>query len=76
MALKQIAFACLGFDIFFSNVLLESKGQIRLIDMRGMTGKDLSMGGDAFYDLAKVYQSLCGEFLNSALRHFRKGLRN
>ncbi|CAF1208392.1 unnamed protein product [Didymodactylos carnosus] len=47
-------------DPVFSNVLLEKGGEIRLIDMRGMLGDVASMCGDALYDIAKVFQSLCG----------------
>ncbi|CAF1269671.1 unnamed protein product [Didymodactylos carnosus] len=47
-------------DPVFSNVLLEKGGEIRLIDMRGMLGDVVTTCGDALYDIAKVFQSLCG----------------
>ncbi|ORZ29514.1 nucleotide-diphospho-sugar transferase [Catenaria anguillulae PL171] len=47
-------------DPVFSNVLMTKDGQVKFIDMRGRLGNDLTLEGDALYDLAKVYQSLCG----------------
>ena len=47
-------------DPVFSNVLLQKENDIKLIDMRGCLGQRLTLEGDAMYDLAKVYQSLCG----------------
>ncbi len=47
-------------DPVFSNVLLDQSGKIKLIDMRGKLGNELTRMGDIFYDLAKVYQSLLG----------------
>lgn len=47
-------------DAVFSNVLLKGDNTVVLLDMRGCLGKKLTLVGDAVYDLAKVYQSLCG----------------
>jgi len=47
-------------DPVFSNVLLTRSSEVKLIDMRGMIGTQLTQSGDALYDLAKVFQSLCG----------------
>eukprot|EP00747_Dinoflagellata_sp_TGD_P101251 gnl/TRDRNA2_/TRDRNA2_168288_c2_seq1.p1 gnl/TRDRNA2_/TRDRNA2_168288_c2~~gnl/TRDRNA2_/TRDRNA2_168288_c2_seq1.p1 ORF type:complete len:575 (-),score=85.34 gnl/TRDRNA2_/TRDRNA2_168288_c2_seq1:40-1635(-) len=47
-------------DPVFSNVLLAKQGGIWLLDMRGALGDTLTTSGDVVYDLAKVYQSLCG----------------
>merc|ERR1712054_507885 len=35
-------------------------GKVKLIDMRGKLGSELSILGDPFYDWGKVYQSLVG----------------
>lgn len=47
-------------DLVFSNVMLTSKGDIKLIDVKGKIGKDLTIMGDKWYDYAKIYQSLIG----------------
>jgi capsule biosynthesis phosphatase len=47
-------------DPVFSNLLITSANDVYLIDMRGRVGDVLTTGGDVLYDLAKVYQSLCG----------------
>jgi capsule biosynthesis phosphatase len=47
-------------DPVFSNVLMAKSGGIYLLDMRGALGDKLTTCGDVTYDLAKVYQSLCG----------------
>eukprot|EP01062_Namystynia_karyoxenos_P080135 TRINITY_DN8586_c0_g1_i2.p1 TRINITY_DN8586_c0_g1~~TRINITY_DN8586_c0_g1_i2.p1 ORF type:complete len:1127 (+),score=310.92 TRINITY_DN8586_c0_g1_i2:105-3485(+) len=47
-------------DPVFSNVLFSERRQVKLIDMRGELAGTLSTQGDAHYDLAKVFQSLCG----------------
>ena len=53
-------------DLVFSNIILTNTGKIRLIDVKGKQGNDLSIFGDCFYDYAKIYQSLLGydEILN------------
>lgn len=47
-------------DPVFSNVLLDRNREIKLIDMRGKLGDEITMLGDRFYDYAKIYQSLIG----------------
>lgn len=47
-------------DPVFTNVLVDSIGSIKLIDMRGKIGETYTIGGDSIYDLAKIYQSLSG----------------
>jgi capsule biosynthesis phosphatase len=47
-------------DPVFSNVLMAKAGGVYLLDMRGALGDKLTTAGDVTYDLAKVYQSLCG----------------
>jgi len=47
-------------DPVFSNILLAKGGGIYLLDMRGALGDRLTTNGDIAYDLAKVFQSLCG----------------
>lgn len=58
-------------DPVFSNVLIDGQNNITFIDMRGAQGSDLTIAGDAVYDLAKVYQSLSGYdfILNDKVRH-------
>lgn len=47
-------------DLVFSNIILTNTGKIRLVDVKGKQGSDLSIFGDCFYDYAKIYQSLIG----------------
>jgi len=47
-------------DLWFSNIILEFCGDIKLIDMRGEVDGFLTLGGDSIYDYAKIYQSLRG----------------
>lgn len=47
-------------DPVFSNILLTAANDVYFIDMRGRLGDTLTTAGDVLYDLAKVYQSLCG----------------
>lgn len=46
-------------DPVFTNALIDTDN-IKLIDMRGKIGNRFTVGGDAIYDLAKIYQSLTG----------------
>jgi capsule biosynthesis phosphatase len=46
-------------DPVFTNVF-QTKTDIKFIDMRGKLGDELSVYGDIYYDLSKVYQSLLG----------------
>lgn len=47
-------------DLVFSNVFIIDDNNLKLIDMRGKLGSELSVYGDKFYDYAKMYQSLIG----------------
>lgn len=47
-------------DPVFTNVILDLKEGVKLIDMRGRVGDTLTLIGDVFYDYAKVYQSILG----------------
>ena len=47
-------------DLVFTNILLDSKDNIKFIDMRGALGETLTIRGDILYDFAKIYQSLIG----------------
>jgi capsule biosynthesis phosphatase len=47
-------------DPVFSNVLIDNNNNIKMIDMRGMMGLQLTTVGDVLYDLSKIYQSLIG----------------
>jgi capsule biosynthesis phosphatase len=47
-------------DPVFTNILINQFGKLKLIDMRGKIGKDLSIYGDIYYDYGKIYQSLTG----------------
>ena len=47
-------------DPVFTNIIINSYGKIKFIDMRGKLGDNLSIYGDWLYDWAKLYQSLLG----------------
>tara|TARA_B100000902_G_C27309225_1_gene917351 strand:+ start:549 stop:2453 length:1905 start_codon:yes stop_codon:yes gene_type:complete len=47
-------------DPVLTNILINQFGKIKLLDMRGKQGSDLSIFGDWLYDWAKLYQSLIG----------------
>jgi capsule biosynthesis phosphatase len=47
-------------DPVFSNILITPKSDVKLIDMRGQIGDQLTIFGTRYYDYAKVYQSLIG----------------
>lgn len=47
-------------DPVFTNAFLTKHNRVVFIDMRGTLGDILTLEGDLLYDLAKVYQSLCG----------------
>ena len=47
-------------DTVFTNIILNTFGKIKFIDMRGQVGSKLSIYGDWLYDWAKIYQSLIG----------------
>lgn len=72
-------------DPVFTNVL-KTKTGIKFIDMRGKLGDELTLEGDMFYDLAKVYQSIIGYdfilndieidniYVNQFINHFESRL--
>ena len=45
-------------DFWFSNILLDFKNNIKLIDMKGRLESRLTLGGDKMYDYGKLYQSI------------------
>jgi thiamine kinase-like enzyme len=47
-------------DPVLSNILLEKRGGVKFIDMRGALGDRLTTAGDINYDLSKLFQSLNG----------------
>jgi capsule biosynthesis phosphatase len=47
-------------DPVFSNILLDVDNKIKMVDMRGAEGEEITVFGHPLYDFAKVYQSLCG----------------
>ncbi len=52
---------CIHGDFWFSNLIWHHYSQkLYMIDMRGKLGDTLSLGGDAMYDYAKLYQSIVG----------------
>ena len=75
-------------DLVFSNIILTNTGKIRLIDVKGKQGYDLSIFGDRFYDYAKIYQSLIGydeilldkeikeSYKNKMINHFNSKFSN
>jgi aminoglycoside phosphotransferase len=47
-------------DPVMSNIIINSFGKVKLIDMRGQLGNTLSIRGDEMYDWGKLFQSLIG----------------
>ncbi len=47
-------------DLVFSNIILCNTGNLKLIDVKGKLGEELSLYGDPFYDYSKIYQSMIG----------------
>lgn len=47
-------------DPVFTNIIINKYEKIKLIDMRGIQGKKLTLLGDYLYDWSKLYQSLIG----------------
>jgi hypothetical protein len=45
-------------DAWFANMVMSPTNDVRLVDMRGMVGGELTLNGDAVADFAKVAQSL------------------
>lgn len=47
-------------DFWFSNIILEVGGQIKVLDMKGQVAGILTTCGDRLYDYGKMYQSVLG----------------
>lgn len=47
-------------DPVFTNIMINSFGKIKFIDMRGLQGDIITKMGDKWYDYAKLYQSIIG----------------
>lgn len=47
-------------DLWFSNILIDYKNNIKCIDMKGQMNGTYTTGGDILYDYAKLYQSFLG----------------
>ena len=47
-------------DLWFSNILVDYKNNIKMIDMKGQLNGKLTTGGDRMYDYGKLYQSILG----------------
>jgi len=56
---KQGNLAVIHGDPVFTNIF-KTDDKIKFIDMRGKIGDELTIFGDSYYDLSKVYQSLLG----------------
>lgn len=52
-------FSVIHGDPVFTNILQTEQG-LKFIDMKGKIGNELTIIGDTYYDLAKVYQSILG----------------
>jgi len=71
-------------DLVLTNVIVNSYGKIKFIDMRGKINDQVTIFGDIFYDYAKLYQSFTGydeilldkkisvEYKNNILAYFKK----
>ena len=81
-------FSIIHGDTVFTNILINNFGKIKLIDMRGIINKTLTIYGDKMYDYAKIYQSLLGydeilenkyisiEYKNKFLNYFEERFLN
>jgi thiamine kinase-like enzyme len=56
---NKAVFAVIHGDPVFTNILQTEQG-LKFIDMKGKIDNELTIIGDAYYDLAKVYQSILG----------------
>jgi thiamine kinase-like enzyme len=54
-----VVYSVIHGDPVFTNVLQTEQG-LKFIDMKGKIGDELTIIGDTYYDLAKVYQSILG----------------
>jgi len=51
---------CIHGDLWFSNIIISFKNELKMIDMKGQVNSQLTMGGDRLYDYGKLYQSILG----------------
>lgn len=56
---NEVIFTVIHGDPVFTNILQTEQG-LKFIDMKGKVGDELTIIGDNYYDLAKVYQSILG----------------
>ncbi len=47
-------------DLWFSNILIDFKNALKMIDMKGSVNGLYTTGGDRLYDFGKLYQSFLG----------------
>ena len=47
-------------DLWFSNIILDFKNNLKAFDMKGQVDDVLTLGGDCYYDYGKLYQSFLG----------------
>jgi hypothetical protein len=47
-------------DLWFSNIMIDFNGSIKLLDMKGRVDTVLTTAGDIYYDYGKLYQSILG----------------
>lgn len=47
-------------DLWFSNILVDFKNNLKMIDMKGRVNGTYTTGGDRRYDYCKLYQSFLG----------------
>jgi thiamine kinase-like enzyme len=47
-------------DFWFSNMILDFRGKLKVFDMKGKVYTTYTTGGDKMYDYAKLYQSILG----------------
>ena len=47
-------------DFWFSNMILDFRGKLKVFDMKGKVYNTYTTGGDKMYDYAKLYQSILG----------------
>jgi capsule biosynthesis phosphatase len=75
-------------DTVLTNILINSFGKIKFIDMRGKQNNILTNQGDIFYDWAKLYQSIIGydeildninlenQYKNNIIKYFENWFTN
>jgi capsule biosynthesis phosphatase len=47
-------------DLWFSNIILDFRNNLKVFDMKGKVDEILTLGGDSYYDYGKLYQSFLG----------------